>query len=169
VARALSQYAKARVLLERSLALSRKEHCDSIEAITLHNLGTIADFQGDLAGALRYFRRSLRKKRQLHSVSNSIAITHLALAVIARKLGRYASANRSLSTVAALVFPLNDKRLIAFYWQERAKLEYVTTIGTPLKSADAALELFEGLDSPRDIRETQELLAKIRRLDALDN
>ena len=166
---ALGHYRAARTLLERSLAIARSGELRSIQAVTLHNLGTIADLEGNGKASIEYFKQSFELKRQLKSPPSSIAITLLALAVTARKATRYREARQTLSKVEGLATKLADKRILAFYWQERAKLNYVTSGPDAAECANIALRLFSSLGSPRDIAETQKLIASIRDGEALDS
>ncbi len=163
IAGAKKDYHRARHLLEQSLTLWEKEGELEDQAITLHNLGTIADFQGDTAAAQQFFARSLAIKKRLRVMPSRLAITHLALATVTRKQQRLKHAGRQLQLAENIVRDVNDKRLLAYVLQEKTRLVALADRDAALLLATQARSLWESLDSARDMEETDKMISSIRR------
>ncbi len=162
-------YETANVLLMRSLRLAQQEKQLEMEAVILHNLGTIADFQKDPRSARKFFSRSLSIKRKCRASPSRMGMSTVALATIDRKERRFSDSESRLRATLDFATKAGDRRLLAFYLQEKARLDTMQGGSTALQFAEEALSIWKSLASARDIDETERLIYLIRNGEAVDD
>src|SRR5205807_10299263 len=98
---------RARELYERSLAVQqiglryRKD-------VVLHNLGVVAEEQGDLEGARRHFEDSVAMRRALGDMAG-LALSLAKLGEVVSRIGDQKAAHRLLTESLTLQRELGDR------------------------------------------------------------
>jgi predicted ATPase/DNA-binding SARP family transcriptional activator len=110
---AQSDYARARSLLEESLAICREVGDRGIIAGLLYNLGLVAWGQGDYAGARSLHEECLAIKRKLGD-QGELAYPLRSLGRVAQAQGDYARARSLLEESLAICRELQDRGGIAY-------------------------------------------------------
>ncbi|MCP4544085.1 MAG: tetratricopeptide repeat protein [Chloroflexi bacterium] len=106
---ALSDYTKARELLEQGLALAQQHDDDASRAAALDHLGVIALFQGDFSEARERLEESLTLARQVDDQARTALVLH-ELGWVDMRQGAYAKARTRYDESLILYRALGDRR-----------------------------------------------------------